>query len=83
MKTFSNIKELVSALNREHKLLTEMFKKRKSASYKYEYALEIVDNDDNRIQYLLNRSVIRQNGNSLEIDDQFIQFFELVLEAKY
>ena len=53
MKTFSNIKELVSALNREHKLLTEMFKKRKSASYKYEYALKIVDNDDNRIQYLI------------------------------
>jgi len=72
---------LVSALNREQKLLTEMFKKRKSASYKYEYALDLVDNDDNRIQYLLNRSVIRQNGNNLEIDDQFLQFFEQVLEA--
>lgn len=81
MDTFSNIKELVYALYREHKLLTEMFKKRKSASYKYEYALDLVDNDDNRIQYLLNRSVIRQNGNNLEIDDQFLQFFEQVLEA--
>lgn len=81
MNTFSNIKELVSALNREQKLLTEMFKKRKSASYKYEYALDLVDNDDNRIQYLLNRSVIRQNGNNLELDDQFLQFFEQVLEA--
>lgn len=58
-----------------------MFKKRKSASYKYEYALDLVDNDDNRIQYLLNRSVIRQNGNNLELDDQFLQFFEQVLEA--
>lgn len=81
MNTFSNIKELVSALNKEQKLLTEMFKKRKSASYKYEYALDLADNDDNRIQYLLNRSVIRQNGNNLEIDDQFLQFFEQVLEA--
>ncbi|MCZ2129359.1 MAG: hypothetical protein LC109_03740 [Bacteroidia bacterium] len=81
MNTFSNIKELFSALYREQKLLTEMFKKRKSASYKYEYALDLVDNDDNRIQYLLNRSVIRQNGNNLEIDDQFLQFFEQVLEA--
>jgi len=81
MNTFSNIKELVSALYREQKLLTEMFKKRKSASYKYEYAVDLVDNDDNRIQYLLNRSVIRQNGNNLEIDDQFLQFFEQVLEA--
>lgn len=58
-----------------------MFKKRKSASYKYEYALDLVDHDDNRIQYLLSRSVIRQNGNNLEIDDQFQQFFEQVLEV--
>lgn len=81
MNTFSNIKELVSALNREQKLLTEMFKKRKFASYKYEYAFDLVENDDNRIQYLLNRSVILKNGNYLEIDDQFLQFFEQVLEA--
>jgi len=58
-----------------------MFKKRKSASYKYEYALEIVGDDDNRIQYLLSRSVIRQNGNNLEFDDLFLQFFEQVLDA--
>ncbi len=58
-----------------------MFKKRKTASYKYEYALDLVDNDDNRIQYLLTRSVIRQNGSNLEIDDEFLQFFELVLDA--
>lgn len=81
MNTFSNIKELVSALNREHKLLTEMFKMRKSASYKYEYALDLVENDGNRIQYLINRSVLRQNGSTLEIDDEFLQFFELVLDA--
>ncbi|MBC7523503.1 MAG: hypothetical protein H7239_03590 [Flavobacterium sp.] len=81
MNTFLNIKELVTALNKEQKLLTEMFKKRKSASYKYEYALDLVDNDDNRIQYLLNRSVIRQNGSNLEIDDEFLQFFEIVLDA--
>ena len=81
MSIFSNIKELVLSLYREQKLLSEMFKKRKSASYKYEYALDLVDNDDNRIQYLVNRSVIRQNGNNLEIDDQFLRFFEQVLEA--
>lgn len=81
MNTFSNIKELFSALYKEQKLLTEMFKKRKSAVYKYEYALDLVDNDDNRIQYLLSRSVIQHNGNNLEIDDDFLQFFELVLDA--
>lgn len=81
MNTFLNIRELVFALNKEQKLLTEMFKKRKTASYKYEYALDLVDNDDNRIQYLLSRSVIRQNGSNLEIDDEFLKFFELVLDA--
>lgn len=81
MNTFSNIKELLSALHREHKLLTEMFKKRKTPIFKYEYALDLIDNDDKRIQYLINRSVIKENGNNLEIDVQFLQFFEQVLEA--
>ncbi len=81
MNTFSNIKELLSALYREEKLLTEMFKKRKSTNYKHEYALDLVDDNDQKIQYLIDRSVIRQNGNNLEIDDLYLQFFEQVLEA--
>lgn len=81
MNTFSNIRELLLALSREEKLLTEMFKKRKTTDYKYEYALEIVENNDNKLQYLIDRSVIRQNGNNLEIDDLYVQFFEQVLEA--
>lgn len=81
MSAFSNIKELLSSLYKEERLLSAMFKKRKSFNYKYEYALELVDNDDNRLQKLINRSVIRQNGNHLEIDDLFLQFFEQVLDA--
>lgn len=82
MNTFSNIKELFTALNREASLLSEMFKKRKSVkNFQYDYALDLVDNNDNRIKFLLNREVIRQNGNNLEIDDLFLQFFEQVLDA--
>lgn len=81
MNTFSNIRELLLALSREEKLLTEMFKKRKTTDYKYEYALDLVDNNDGKLQYLIDRSVIRQNGNNLEIDDLYVQFFEQVLEA--
>jgi hypothetical protein len=81
MNTFSNIKELFTTLKREENLLSEMFKKRKSVNYKYDYALDLVENNDNRIQYLLSRDVIRQNGNNLEIDDLFLQFFEQVLNA--
>jgi hypothetical protein len=81
MNTFSNIKELIAALNKEQKLLTEMFKKRKELSYKYDMALEMLEHDENRIEYLLSRSVIRENGNFLEIDDTFLEFFEKVLEV--
>ena len=81
MNSFSNIKELISALNKEQKLLTEMFKKRKELSYKYEMALELLEHEENRIEYLLSRSVIRENGNFLEIDDTFLDFFEKVLEV--
>lgn len=81
MNTFSSIRELLLALYREEKLLTEMFKKRKTTDYKYEYALDLVENNDNKLQYLIDRSVIRQNGNNLEIDDLYLQFFEQVLDA--
>lgn len=81
MNTFSNIKELIAALYREQRLLTELFKKRKSLSYKYEYAQELVGHDDNRLQFLIIRGVIRQSGIFLELDDQFRDFFEQVLEV--
>lgn len=81
MNTFSNIKEILLALNREEKLLSEMFKRRKTSNYKYEYALELVDDNSNRIQHLINHSVLQQNGNILEIDDLYLQFFEQILEA--
>ena len=81
MNTFSNIKELLRTLSREQALLTEMFEKRKTFSYKYDYALEMVEDDESRISFLIDRGVIRENGNYLELDDQFLQFFEQVLEV--
>jgi len=81
MKTFNNIKELVSTLNREEKLLSEMFTKRKSLNYKKNFALELVDFDEERIEKLLQFSVIRENGGLLEIDDTFLEFFEQVLDV--
>ncbi len=81
MRKFSDIKELVSALDKEKELITEMFKKRKLLPYKYEYALEMVDNQNNRIKYLTDRGMIRQSGDFIEIDYLFLQFFEQVLEV--
>jgi hypothetical protein len=81
MKTFNNIKELVSTLNREEKLLSEMFTKRKTLNYKKIYALELVDFDEERIEKLIQFSVIRENGGFLEIDDTFLEFFEQILDV--
>ena len=61
-KPFNNIKELINALKREEKLITEMFIKRKTLNYRYTFALELVDYDEARIQYLLDHEIIRQNG---------------------
>ena len=81
MNTFNDIKELLSALKKEEKLISEMFTKRKSLNYKLSYALELVDYDETRIDFLLQRSVIRENGGFLEIDDQFLEFFEQILDV--
>lgn len=81
MITFSNIKELIFAMKREEKLLSEMFVNRKSLSFTYDMALELVNQDQTRIDFLLNRSVLRKNDHFLVIDDTFLQFFENVLEV--
>ena len=81
MNHFNSIRELLNTLNRGHKLLAELFEKRKSLSYKYEYALDVLEGNDDIIQLLINKDIIRQNGNFLELYDQFLQFFEQILEV--
>jgi len=81
IQSFHDIKELLTALKREDKLLYEMFGKRKSLEFKLSYARELVDYDETRIDYLIEKSVLRKNGGLLEIDDLYLQFFEQVLEV--
>jgi hypothetical protein len=58
-----------------------MFEKRKSLSYKYEYALEVMEGNEDVIKLLVSKNIIRQSGNLLELDDQFLKFFEDILEV--
>jgi hypothetical protein len=81
MNTFNDIKDLIATLKREEKLISEMFSKRKSIDYKYSDAVALVDFDENRIDFLLQRSLIRENGGFLSLDDQFLEFFEQVLDV--
>ncbi len=79
MNTFSNLKELIQTLYRERELLSDMFQKRKQLNYNYDLALKSVDDNEEKIAALIKYSILRQNGNTLEIDDLFLQFFEQVL----
>jgi len=81
MNHFNSIKELFNTLSRGSKLLVEMFEKRKSLAYRYEYALDLMDGKEDEIKLLLIKNIIRQNGNLLELDEQFLRFFEEVLEV--
>ncbi len=81
MKTFSSIQQLLATLSREQKLLSELFEKRKILSFNYDYALELVDFDADKITALIDYGVVRQNGNNLELDDLYLQFFEQVMEV--
>lgn len=81
MSRFNSIKELLNTLNRGNKLIAELFEKRKLPSYRYDYALELMDNNEDVIKLLLDKNVIIQNGNYIELSDQFLHFFEDVLEV--
>lgn len=81
MKTFSSIQQLLATLSREQKLLSELFEKRKMLSFSYDYALELVEFDTDKISALIELGVVRQSGNNLELDDVFLQFFEQVMEV--
>jgi hypothetical protein len=79
MSKFHSIKELINTLAWSKELLSEMFEKRKSFVYKYDHALEIMEEE--RLETLKNKGVLRQNGPYLEMDDQFQLFFEQILEV--
>lgn len=80
MTTFHNIEELTRCLDREKKLLNELFQKRTSLSFRYDYALELTDYKNERIQFLIENEVIRESGDYLEMEDIYLQFFEEVLQ---
>ena len=53
MTNFKSIEELLRMLSREKALLKDMFQRRKSISYSYEMAREMVDYKNGRLTFLL------------------------------
>lgn len=81
MGTFRSIDELIKTLDREKVLLKEMFAKRHSLQFRYDYALEMTEYKEERIRYLIENGVIRDTGDCLEMEDVYQKFFEDVLEV--
>ena len=64
MTNFKSIEELLRMLSREKALLKDMFQNRKSISYSYEMAREMVDYKSDRLTFLIEHGVIRDNGDA-------------------
>lgn len=81
MYIFRSIHEIINTVNVARVLLTEMFEKRKILSFRYSDALALLKDDENKLKLLIEKEIIRQNGNFIELDARFLDFFELLLEA--
>lgn len=81
MYIFRSIHEIINTVAAARGLLTEMFEKRKILSLRYSDALALLKDDENRLKLLIEKEVIHQNGNFVELDARFMDFFELLLEA--
>ena len=79
METFGNLKELIRWLGRGQVLLADMFSKRKTIAIRYDDAVDVLDGNEDYLQFLINHGVIIQNADSLELDDTYQKFFENVL----
>lgn len=68
MYIFRSIHEIINTVAAARGLLTEMFEKRKILSFRYSDALALLKDDENRLKLLIEKEVIHQNGNFVELD---------------
>lgn len=78
MKVFTNLNELIKRLYTERKLLCELFQARQKFDFRYEDALALADNEKN-LQLLIDYGIVRLEGEMLELEEAYQQFFEDIL----
>lgn len=81
MYIFRSIHEIINTIFVAKGLLVEMFEQRKVLNFRYSDALSLLKDDENRLKILIEKEIIRPNGNFVELDARFLEFFELLLEA--
>lgn len=78
---FRSIEELTKTLSREQRLLSEMFEKRKLMKFPVGLALELVGGSVARLRKLVDYGVLVEAGSTLEIESDYLNFFEEVLNV--
>lgn len=78
---FRTIEELTKTLSREQRLLGEMFEKRKLMKFPLGLALDLVGSNVARLRKLLDYGVLVRSGNTVEIESDYLNFFEEVLNV--
>lgn len=79
---FHSLDELIRALEKERKLLKEMFGNRKTMStFRYDLARDYASRKEESLDFLRRNGVIRDNGDGVELEDVYLKFFEEVLEV--
>ena len=78
---FRSIEELTKMLSREQRLLSEMFEKRKLMKFPLGLAIDLVGGNEQRLRKLVDYGVLVESGNAVEIESDYLNFFEEVLNV--
>lgn len=78
---FRSIEELTKTLSREQGLLSEMFEKRKLMKFPVGLAIDLVEGNETRLRKLVDYGVLVEAGNTVEIESDYLNFFEEVLNV--
>lgn len=78
---FRSIEELTKTLSREQGLLSEMFEKRKLMKFPVGLAIDLVEGNETRLRKLVDYGVLVETGNTVEIESDYLNFFEEVLNV--
>ena len=78
---FRTLEELTKTLSREQGLLSEMFEKRKLMKFLQGLAIELVGGNEARLRRLIDYGVLVETGNTVEIESDYLNFFEEVLNV--
>lgn len=83
VRHFQSIDELIRTLDRDRKLLHNLFMNRKKMSFRYDLAREFASKRDESLDFLRRYGVIAIHANDdfVELDETYLKFFEEVLNV--